>query len=255
MKFTKMHGCGNDYVYVNTILQKIDDRNAFAKKVSDRHFGVGADGLICIDSSDVADFKMDMYNCDGSRGKMCGNGIRCVGKFVYEYGLTDKTTVTVETLGGIKILYLHVKDHVVESVKVCMGEPGFHAADIPVSIESDTVLGYCLEIDGIQWVVSCVSMGNPHAVIFVEDTESLDLGKIGPLIEQHPMFPERTKVEFVQIVNRDCLKMRVWERGSGETLACGTGTCAALVISALFGYTNSKANVHVRGSFSPPSLI
>lgn len=247
MKFTKMHGCGNDYVYVNCTTEQIVDRHSFAKKVSDRHFGIGSDGLICIDSSKVADFKMDMYNSDGSQGKMCGNGIRCVGKYVYDYGLTDKTVITVETLGGIKTLYLHEKNRVVESVRVCMGSPKFHPAQIPVFAEGDSFLSQNLEIGGKTWSVSCVSMGNPHAVVFVDDVDDLNLSEIGPQIEQHPLFPERTNVEFVQVVNDKLLKMRVWERGSGETLACGTGTCASFVIAALFGKTNHKATVQVRG--------
>jgi len=247
MKFTKMHGCGNDYVYVNCITETIHDRGAFAKKVSDRHFGVGSDGLICIDSSDVADFKMDMYNSDGSQGKMCGNGIRCVGKYVYDHGLTDKTVITVETLGGIKTLYLQVENDVVESVRVCMGSPEFRPAQIPILAEGDSFLSQSVETKGKNWTVSCVSMGNPHAVIFVENVDSLNLSEIGPQIEQHALFPERTNVEFVQVVNDKLLKMRVWERGSGETLACGTGTCASLVISALLGKTKNNAVVQVRG--------
>lgn len=247
MKFTKMHGCGNDYVYVNCITETIRDRGAFAKKVSDRHFGVGSDGLICIDSSDVADFKMDMYNSDGSQGKMCGNGIRCVGKYVYDHGLTDKTVITVETLGGIKKLYLHVENDVVESVRVCMGSPEFRPAQIPVLAEGDSFLSQSVEALGKSWTVSCVSMGNPHAVIFVENVDVLILSEIGPQIEQHALFPERTNVEFVQVADDNLLKMRVWERGSGETLACGTGTCASLVISALLGKTKNNAVVQVRG--------
>lgn len=247
MKFTKMHGCGNDYVYVSCIADTITDRNSFAKKISDRHFGIGSDGLICIELSDVADFKMDMYNSDGSQGKMCGNGIRCVGKYVYDYGLTDKTTITVETLGGIKTLYLQVKNDVVESVKVCMGSPEFHPVRIPVSAEGDSFLSQGLDVDGRTWNVSCVSMGNPHAVVFVEDVDGMNLSDIGPQIEKHTLFPERTNVEFVQVINDKLLKMRVWERGSGETLACGTGACASLVISAFLGKTNHKAIVRVRG--------
>lgn len=247
MRFTKMHGCGNDYVYVNCIAETIQNRNSFAKKISDRHFGIGSDGLICIDSSDVADFKMDMYNSDGSQGKMCGNGIRCVGKYVFDYGLTDKTTITVETLGGIKTLYLHVNNHVVESVRVCMGSPEFRPACIPVRAEGEAFLSQKLEVDGRTWILSCVSMGNPHAVTFVEDIDGLNLSEIGPQIEQHSLFPERTNVEFVQVVSDKVLKMRVWERGSGETLACGTGTCASLVISALLGKTKHNAVVEVRG--------
>lgn len=247
MKFTKMHGCGNDYVYVNCLEQNISDRANLSLKISDRHFGVGSDGLICIDVSEIADFKMDMYNSDGSQGKMCGNGIRCVGKFVYDYGLTDKTVITVETLGGIKTLYLHVNDGTVDSVSVCMGQPIFQPSVIPVLADGEIFLSQSIEINGKSWDVNCVSFGNPHAVTFAEDVDALDLTEIGPMLESHPLFPEKVNVEFVQVINDDQLKMRVWERGSGETLACGTGACASLVISALLKKTNNKAVVQVRG--------
>ena len=247
MKFTKMHGCGNDYVYVNCLEEVIEDRSLTAVKVSDRHFGIGSDGLICIDPSDVADFKMDMYNADGSQGKMCGNGIRCVGKYVYDYGLTDKTCITVETLAGIKELELSVVDHKVESVRVCMGKPDFTSSNIPVVYDKKTAVDVNVSIQGRDYTLTCVSMGNPHAVIFVEDVESIDLPQIGPLFENHSIFPERINTEFVQVLENGDLRMRVWERGSGETLACGTGTCAALAAAVVCGKTSRSANVYVKG--------
>ena len=247
MKFTKMHGCGNDYVYVNCLDEVIEDRSLTAVKVSDRHFGIGSDGLICIDPSDVADFKMDMYNADGSQGKMCGNGIRCVGKYVYDYGLTDKTCITVETLAGIKELELSVVNHKVESVRVCMGKPDFTSSNIPVVSDKETAVEVNVSIQGRDYTLTCVSMGNPHAVIFVEDVESIDLPQIGPLFENHSIFPERINTEFVQVLENGDLRMRVWERGSGETLACGTGTCAALAAAVVCGKTSRSANVYVKG--------
>ena len=247
MKFTKMHGCGNDYVYVNCLDEVIEDRSLTAVKVSDRHFGIGSDGLICIDPSDVADFKMDMYNADGSQGKMCGNGIRCVGKYVYDYGLTDKTCITVETLAGIKELALSVVNHKVESVRVCMGKPDFTSSNIPVVSDKETAVDVNVSIQGRDYTLTCVSMGNPHAVIFVEDVESIDLPQIGPLFENHSIFPERINTEFVQVLENGDLRMRVWERGSGETLACGTGTCAALAAAVVCGKTSRSANVYVKG--------
>jgi len=247
MFFTKMHGCGNDYIYINCIDQTVEERDRLAVRLSDRHFGIGSDGLICIENSDIADFKMDMYNSDGSRGKMCGNGIRCVGKYVYDYGLTDKTCITVETLGGIKILYLNVKDQKVVSVKVCMGQPDFRSDKIPVLSEYKDFICRSIMINTEPWEISCVSMGNPHAVTFVDDVDALDLNHIGPLFENHSVFPERINTEFVQIIDETHLKMRVWERGSGETLACGTGTCACLVIGAICGKCENRAEVQVRG--------
>ena len=247
MKFTKMHGCGNDYIYVNCIEQKIADRNATAKRISDRHFGIGSDGMICIDPSEVADFKMDMYNADGSQGRMCGNGIRCVGKFVYDYGLTDKTCITIETLGGIKTLHLNVENGTVKTVRVCMGAPGFRPDCIPVAVEGSDFIRQWIEVDGKAWEVTCVSMGSAHCVTFVDDTESLDLEKIGTLFENHKLFPERINTEFVQVIDETHLKMRVWERGSGETLACGTGSCATLVTAVLCGKSQEKATIQLRG--------
>ena len=247
MKFTKMHGCGNDYIYVNCMEEYIENRSLTALRLSDRHFGIGSDGLICICSSDVADFKMDMYNADGSQGKMCGNGIRCVGKYVYDYGLTDKTCITVETLGGIKTLNLSVADGKVTTVRVCMGAPDFTPKNIPVLWADESAVEIPVNIGDSVYTVTCVSMGNPHAVVFVEDTDGIDITKIGPLFENHPMFPERINTEFVQVLENGDLKMRVWERGSGETLACGTGTCAALTAAVVCGKADRTANVYVRG--------
>ena len=247
MKFTKMHGCGNDYVYVNCFKEHIEDRNTLAHRISDRHFGIGSDGMICIDPSEIADFKMDMYNADGSQGKMCGNGIRCVGKYVYDYGLTRKTCVTIETLGGIKTLHLNVQNGTVQTVRVCMETPLLHPEQIPVSIEGDSVIDYPLEVNGKIWNITCVSMGNPHAVTFVDDAKSLNLNQIGPQFEHHNSFPESVNTEFVTILDKDNVFMRVWERGSEETLACGTGACAVAVACMLSGRTNLAVNVHTNG--------
>ena len=247
MKFTKMHGCGNDYVYVNCFEETIENRSLMAVRVSDRHFGVGADGMICIEPSDVADFKMDMYNADGSQGRMCGNGIRCVGKYVYDYGLTDKTEITVETLSGIKTLELYIENGCVHSVRVCMGRPDFIAENIPVLCETETAVMLPVRVQNDTYYATCVSMGNPHAVVFVDDTDSIPLSELGPLFENHTIFPERINTEFVQVLDNKNLKMRVWERGSGETLACGTGTCASLVASVICGKTDRHANVYVKG--------
>ena len=247
MKFTKMHGCGNDYVYVNCLEEQISDRPALARKVSQRHFGIGADGLICIDRSDVADFKMDMYNADGSHGKMCGNGIRCVAKYVYDHGMTDKTELSVETGSGVKQLQLHVKNGKVETVKVSMGAPEFHPELIPVAAKGDNFIMQPVEIAGKCWDVTCVSMGNPHAVVFVDNVDWLDLEELGPKFENHPLFPERVNTEFVQAIDDHTLKMRVWERGSGETLACGTGSSASLAAAVVCGRSMPKVKMLLRG--------
>ena len=247
MKFTKMHGCGNDYVYVNCFEETVEDPSQVARFVSDRHFGIGSDGLILICPSEVADFRMRMFNADGSEGEMCGNGIRCVAKYVYDYGLTDKTSIRVQTGGGIKELELTVKDGRVALVKVNMGAPILEPARIPIDLESDRVVDQPIEVDGKTVSITGVSMGNPHAVVFVEDTKSLDLEKIGPSYEHHPLFPARINTEFVQVLNRHEINMRVWERGSGETLACGTGTCASAVACVLNGKTKEHLTVHLLG--------
>lgn len=247
MKFTKMHGCGNDYVYVNGFEEEVKDPSAVAIAVSDRHFGIGSDGLILILPSDVADFRMGMYNADGSEGKMCGNGVRCIAKYVYDHGMTDKTQISIETKGGIKYLDLHVENGKVSTVKVDMGEPILTTKDIPVEWKEEQMIGQPVEVDGRQYEMTCVSMGNPHAVVWVDDTNSLDLEKIGPDFEHHAMFPERVNTEFVQILNRSEVNMRVWERGSGETLACGTGACATAVACALNGKTEDEVTIHLLG--------
>ncbi len=248
MKFTKMHGIGNDYVYVNCFQEQIPDPAALAKRISDRHFGVGSDGLILICPSDVADFQMVMYNSDGSRAQMCGNGVRCVGKYVHDKGLTDQTTVTVETLAGIKTLRLHLWDNgTVATVTVDMGAPILTPKDIPVDGSGERFIEQPLTVDGKQWLVTAVSMGNPHAIVYVEHTDTLDLPDIGPAFECHPAFPERTNTEFLEVVDRHTIKMRVWERGAGETLACGTGACASLVASVLTGRTERMATLKLLG--------
>ena len=247
MKFTKMHGLGNDYVYVNCFEEKIDNPPAVARFVSDRHFGIGSDGLIMINTSKTADFEMEMYNADGSRGEMCGNGIRCVAKYVYDYGLTDKTQISVETLGGIKYLDLTVEDGKVSLVKVDMGKPELEADLIPIISEREQVIDEPIEVDGKEYHMTGVSMGNPHAVIYVDDVKGLDLEKIGPKFENHERFPKRINTEFVHCIDRQTVEMRVWERGSGETLACGTGACAVAVSSILNNLTDTQVTVKLLG--------
>ena len=247
MKFTKMQGAGNDYVYVNCFEEKIGDRPEMARRVSDRHFGIGGDGLICICPSDRADFLMDMYNADGSHAGMCGNGIRCVGKYVYEHGMTNKTELLVESGGAVKTLWLNVDGGVVVSVRVDMGSPELDPGKIPVDLPVGRVVEVPVSIGGKRWDITCVSMGNPHAVVFVDDADSLDLEKTGPQFEHNCIFPERVNTEFVQVIDGSTLKMRVWERGSGETLACGTGACACAVASVLTGKTDRDVTVHLRG--------
>ena len=247
MKFTKMHGLGNDYVYVNCFEEKIDNPPAVARFVSDRHFGIGSDGLIMINTSKTADFEMEMYNADGSRGEMCGNGIRCVAKYVYDYGLTDKTQISVETLGGIKYLDLTVEDGKVSLVKVDMGKPELEADLIPIISEREQVIDEPIEVDGKEYHMTGVSMGNPHAVIYVDDVKGLDLEKNGPKFENHERFPKRINTEFVHCIDRQTVEMRVWERGSGETLACGTGACAVAVSSILNNLTDTQVTVKLLG--------
>ena len=247
MKFTKMHGLGNDYVYVNCFEEKIDNPPAVARFVSDRHFGIGSDGLIMINPSKTADFEMEMYNADGSRGEMCGNGIRCVAKYVYDYGLTDKTQISVETLGGIKYLDLTVEDGKVSLVKVDMGKPELEADRIPIISEREQVIDEPIEVDGKEYHMTGVSMGNPHTVIYVDDVKGLDLEKIGPKFENHERFPKRINTEFVHCIDRQTVEMRVWERGSGETLACGTGACAVAVSSILNNLTDTQVTVKLLG--------
>lgn len=247
MKFTKMQGCGNDYVYVNCFEENISDRPALAIRVSDRNFGVGSDGLICICPSETADFKMDMYNMDGSRAAMCGNGIRCVGKYVYDRGMTDKTKLTVETGSGIKTLRLNVSEGRVESVRVDMGRPELRPRYIPLAEHGRSFINRPIVVGDAEYYATCLSVGNPHCVVFVEDTDSIDLEKLGQKFENHPLFPEKINTEFVQYMGRNDLKMRVWERGSGETRACGTGATAALAAAVLCGLTDDSATVHLLG--------
>ncbi len=248
MKFTKMQGLGNDYVYVNCFEETITSPSELAVRISDRHFGVGSDGLIMIKPSDKADFEMEMYNADGSRGEMCGNGIRCVAKYVYDYGLTDKTHISVETLGGIKYLDLTVGDGKVALVRVDMGRPILKPSEIPVLSPGETVLNEPVTAAGKEYRITCVSMGNPHAVVFTDrDVRELPLEEIGPAFENHEMFPNRINTEFVRVLDRHTAEMRVWERGSGETLACGTGACAVAVACVLNGLTENEVTVKLLG--------
>lgn len=247
MKFTKMQGIGNDYVYVNCFEEKVEDPAALAKFVSDRHFGIGSDGLILIKPSKNADFTMDMYNADGSQGEMCGNGIRCVAKYVYDKGLTDKQQISIETLAGIKYLDLTVEDGKVVLVRVDMGEPELIAEKIPVIADSEKVIDAPIEIDGTTYHMTCVSMGNPHAVVYVDDVDNLPIEEIGPKFENHERFPRRVNTEFVKVLDRHTVQMRVWERGSAETLACGTGACAVAVSCILNGLTEDEVTVKLLG--------
>ena len=247
MKFTKMQGIGNDYVYVNCFEEKVEDPSALAIKVSDRHFGIGSDGLILICPSKVADCEMAMYNADGSRGEMCGNGVRCVGKYMYDYGLTDKTEITVETLAGIKTLQLFVENGKVAKVKVDMGSPILTPAEIPVVADGDKVVDESILVDGKEYHMTCVSMGNPHAVVYVDDVDNLPIEEIGPKFENHERFPRRVNTEFVKVLDRHTVQMRVWERGSAETLACGPGACAVAVSCILNGLTEDEVTVKLLG--------
>ena len=246
MKFTKMQGIGNDYVYVNCFKEEVKDPAAVARFVSDRHFGIGSDGLILIRPSEKADCTMDMYNLDGSQGAMCGNGIRCVAKYAYDYGIVDKTDIAVETKAGIK--YLHLKDGKVSEVRVNMGAPILEAEKIPIVSEKEQVIDESLEVEGKEYYITGVSMGNPHAVIFLDySPKELELEKIGPSFENHKRFPDRINTEFVHVLNRNTVEMRVWERGSGETMACGTGACAVAVASILNGFTEDEVTVKLLG--------
>lgn len=247
MKFTKMQGLGNDYVYVNCFKEKIDNPPEVAIKVSNRNFGVGSDGLIMINPSKVADCEMEMYNADGSRGEMCGNGIRCVGKYMYDYGLTDKTSISVETLGGIKYLDFTVENGKVKLVKVDMGSPELVPANIPIVADGDSVINAPIVVDGKEYRMTGVSMGNPHTVVYIDDVQGLEIEKIGPKFENHERFPKRINTEFARVIDRNTVEMRVWERGSGETLACGTGACAVAVASILNGLTENKVTVKLLG--------
>ena len=248
MKFTKMQGLGNDYVYVNGFEERIENPSEMAVKVSNRNFGVGSDGLILINPSEKADFEMEMYNADGSRGEMCGNGIRCVAKYVYDYGLTDKTHISVETLGGIKYLDLTVEDGKVVLVRVDMGSPILTPAQIPVIADEVEAVAVPILVDETEYQMTCVSMGNPHAVVFIDqDVKEFPLETVGVKFENHERFPKRVNTEFVNVLDRHTAQMRVWERGSGETLACGTGACAVAVACALNGLTEDEVTVKLLG--------
>lgn len=247
MNFTKMHGLGNDYVYVNCFREKVENTAELAKKISDRHFGIGADGLILIKPSARADFAMEIYNADGSEAKMCGNGIRCLGKYVYEYGLTKKTNLTVETRSGIRKLTLQTELGKVSSVCVDMGTPRLNAHSIPILSEKDLVLDDSIQVRGKEYRMTGISMGNPHAVVYVENLSDFPVEEVGRAFEYHPRFPERINTEFCRVLGRGRIEMRVWERGAGETLACGTGACAAVVASVLNDLTDEEVIVKLVG--------
>ena len=255
LKFTKMHGCGNDYIYVDGQTEKIpaEKKPELVRRLSDRHFGIGGDGVIFINPSDIADFEMEMYNLDGSRAEMCGNGIRCVAKFVYDKKLSDKTFVSICSFGKIKYLDLCVSDGKVSTVKVNMGSPVLEAEEIPVIFDGNAgagdraVIDEKIEVGGREYKMTCVSMGNPHAVVFMDEVSTLPLDQIGPGFENHARFPKRVNTEFVKVIDRDNVEMRVWERGTGETLACGTGACATAVACILNGLTNEKVTVKLTG--------
>lgn len=246
MKFTKMQGIGNDYIYVNCFEEKVDDPERVSQIVSDRHFGIGGDGLVLIMPSDKADFRMRMFNADGSEGNMCGNATRCIGKFVYDNGLTDKTEITLETKSGIKYLTLYPENGKVKTVLVNMGKAVLTPADIPMKAEGESFINKPIEVLGSEVYITAVSMGNPHAVTYVDDVMSLDLEKIGPAFENHPIFPERVNTEFIKVLDSHTIQMRVWERGSGETWACGTGACAAAVASVKNGYFKNGEEITVK---------
>ena len=247
MKFTKMHGIGNDYVYVICFEESVKNPAEVSKFVSDRHFGIGSDGLILISPSAIADFRMNIYNADGSQAEMCGNGIRCVAKYVYDYGLTDKTEISVVTLAGIKYLRLQVENGKVASVEVNMGAPILEPKEIPVAVEESPVVNVPVEVKGKIYHMTCVSMGIPHAIILMNNVKDLDIAAIGPYFENHTVFPKRTNTEFVEVLDRNTVNMRVWERGSDETLACGTGACATTVACILNDKTENEVTVHLLG--------
>lgn len=255
-KFTKMQGCGNDYIYVNGFTEKIpqEEKTELVRHISDRHFGIGGDGVIFINPSSEADFEMEMYNADGSRAEMCGNGIRCVAKYVYDKGLTDKTDISVISYGQIKYLQLFLKEGQVDTVRVNMGAPELRPERIPVTVaeagmplEKERIVNAPIIVQGKEYKMTCVSMGNPHAVIFLEDVTNLEIEQIGPYFENHERFPKRINTEFVKVLDKKTVQMRVWERGTGETLACGTGCCATVVACILNGLTDEKVTVKLLG--------
>lgn len=250
LTFSKMHGIGNDYIYINCFQETVTDPEKLSIFLSDVRFGVGSDGLVLILPSEVADFRMRIFNADGSEAMMCGNATRCIGKYVYDMGMTDKTEISLETNSGIKYLTLYPgADNKIESVKVDMGKAILVPKDIPVNSDLDRFIAQPVTVDGKEYAMTCVSMGNPHAIVFLPNVDSLDLEKIGPSFEHHPLFPDRVNTEFVRVIDDHTLQMRVWERGSGETFACGTGTCATVVAAVLNGYCKKEEEilVHLRG--------
>ena len=253
MHFTKMEGCGNDYIYVDITQTPLRDPEAFAVRYSDRHFGIGSDGLITIGTSDRADFFMRIYNADGSEGTMCGNGIRCVAKYVYDHGMTDREEFSVETLGGVKVIRVNTEDGKVVSARVDMGAPSLAAVDVPVVLPGRDgsplaqVVNEPVRIAERDWEMTCVSVGNPHAVVWCEDPDALEIEKVGPQFDFHEMFPERVNTEFIRVIDRAHIQMRVWERGSGETIACGTGATASAYACMVNGRTDDRVQVQLRG--------
>jgi len=247
MKFTKMQGIGNDYVYFNCFEEKVEDPSSLSIRLSDRHFGIGSDGIILIEPSSKADCRMDIYNADGSQAMMCGNGIRCVGKYVYDRGLVKKDVLKIDTMSGIKTLRLNIHSGEVISVTVDMGIPYFRASEIPALFSKDQIIDEPIIVDSVEYRINCISMGNPHCVIFVKDVNQIDIEKIGPKLECNKIFPNRSNIEFIQIMNEKEITMRVWERGSGETWACGTGACAAAVACAVNKKTERQVKVHLKG--------
>ena len=247
MRFTKMHGIGNDYIFINCFEEVVEDPERLALQMSQQHFGVGGDGLVLIESSETADFGMRIFNADGSEAEMCGNAARCIGKYVYERGMTQKTQLSLATKAGIRQLELTVDKGLVTRVKVDMGSPELNPRNIEVDLPGEIVLRHRLQILGQNWYITCVSMGNPHCVLFVKDPEAIDVPALGPVFEHHPLFPKRTNVEFVRVIRRDQLQMRVWERGVGETLACGTGASAALVAAVLAGLSDRTVQMKLAG--------
>jgi len=245
IEFTKMHGCGNDYIYINCFKREIINPEKLAVTLSDRHFGIGGDGLVLILRSDIADAKMRMFNMDGSEGKMCGNAIRCVAKYLYDNGICKKDEIKIETLSGVKALQVHAKNGLVTSVKVNMGKAELNPSKIPVALPGDFIINEPLTIKNQTYGITCVSMGNPHAVVFCDDVDSLNLAELGPCFENNEIFPERVNTEFAQVIDSNTIKMRVWERGSGETLACGTGACAVAVAAVLNKYCGKGRDIRV----------
>jgi diaminopimelate epimerase len=247
MKFTKMQGIGNDYIYINCFEEKIENPSELSIKLSERHFGIGSDGIILIEPSEKVDCRMDIYNADGSQAMMCGNGIRCVGKYLYERGIAKKDVLKIDTMSGVKTLFLDIHDGKVNSVTVDMGKPVFNAEDIPVRFSKNEIVDEPIMVDGKEYRITCVSMGNPHCVMFVDDVDQVAIETLGPKFECNEIFPQRANIEFVHVLNQHEVKMRVWERGSGETWACGTGACAVAVACAVNQKTGRSTTVHLKG--------